>query len=234
VGDGHRLRVSRQTLKMSSSKISAHGRVLFSCILIVAAGAVPNGAAQATPIEATVGAPTPSPTPEAPFGLTWLASKEDTAALVGPLEKPMSTDFGDSYVVSRLPKDLTDLHYAVLSFDSEDRLIRVTAIGGAFQEDHSGARIKARYAELRTLLQNKYGEGKSVDHADPAYLDNGWGLGLHLKKNWMVTLFEPPDLRIELSVFEEGARTNWRMIFEHTPSMQRLEQERKESEKEAL
>ena len=184
--------------------------------------------------EPEAAAPTPSPTPEAPFGLTWLAPKDQVAALVGPLEKPFPTEFGESYVVSSLPKDLADLYYAVLSFDADGRLVRITAIGGAVDNDSTGARIRARYDELRKLLENKYVSGKANENTDPAFSGERWQLGLQVKKNWSYTIFEPTDLRIELSLFAEAGRSNWRMIFEHLPSMRRLEQQRKKSDQEAL
>jgi hypothetical protein len=177
---------------------------------------------------------TPSPTPEAPFGLSWLSTKQQAADLVGSLDKPFPTQFGESYVVSSLPKGLTDTLYGVLSFGFDDRLVRIMAVGGGFENDHDGSRVKARYEELKKLMEGKYGPGESSSHTEDGFGGGGWALGLHGRKNWMYTVFKTPDVRIELSVFEENSRTNWRMIFEHVPGLMHLEQQRKKSDQEAL
>src|SRR5262245_42595324 len=114
---------------MRDKMIGLRGLLTFSCALVLTMISPAKGTEQATPIEATGVTPAVTPMPEAPFGLTWLSSKEQVAALVGRLDKPFPTDFGESYVVSDLPKGLADLNYAVLSFDNDDRLIRITAIG---------------------------------------------------------------------------------------------------------
>jgi hypothetical protein len=177
---------------------------------------------------------TPTPMPEAPFGLTWLASKEEVVAAVGGLGKPFASDFGESYTVSRLPKELADQYYTVLSFGDDDRLIRVTAIGRGFGADEDGEKVRARYGEIKTLLEQKYGEGKSQDQIDKDYTGHRWKFGLHRQKNWMYTEFTRPDMRVELSAFEDGFKTNWRIIFEHVPSLEKLYQQRKKLEEDAL
>jgi uncharacterized membrane protein (UPF0127 family) len=177
---------------------------------------------------------TPTAMPEAPFGLTWLASKEEVIAVVGSLGKSFLSDFGDSYTVSRLPKELADQYYTVLSFGYDDRLIRVTAIGTGFGADDPGEQIRARYAEIKALLEEKYGAGKSEDQTDKDYTSHRWKLGLRRNRNWMYTEFTPPDMRVELSVFEDGPKTNWRLIFEHLPSIGKLKEQRKKIEEDAF
>jgi hypothetical protein len=147
----------------------------------------------------------------------------------------MATTFGESYSVNYLPKDVPDLQYAVLSFGYDDRLIRITAIGGTAENDYDGSRIKIRYDELRQVLEEKYGSGKKNLSVDKDFDGNNFALGLKNRKNRMYTVFSPGDLRIELSVFsEDAARTRWRIIFEYLPGMVNLEQHRKQVEEEAL
>ena len=220
------LRVVAAALTVATSTIGNRS----ATALAQAEGALPEPGASRE-----VGAPPkPSALPEAPFGLRWLASKEAVAAMGSRLNTRISTDFGDSYVVSQLPRDLADLHYAVLSFGHDDQLIRITAIGTGFVSDHDGRRVKARYDELKQLLGKKYGGGESVHHTDKNFDGDRFGLGLLAKKNWMYTQFALTDVRIELSVFAEAGKTHWCIIFEYVPGMDRLQRQRKNTEEEVL
>jgi len=164
-----------------------------------------------------------------------LASKQAVAAANIELKSQLSTDFGESYVVSSLPKELADQYYTVLSFGYDDRLIRITAIGRSLPDDIAGSQVQVRYAELQDLLRKKYGPGKAEAHVDSAYEGSRWASGLQAKRNWMHTVFTQGDLKIELSVFSPGApNTQWRIIFEYVPEIQRLERRRQEKEEKAL
>jgi hypothetical protein len=192
---------------------------------------------EATAPPATTAAPegTVTALPEAPFGLQWLESKQDLAEMGISLKTPIAaTDFGESYVVSRLPKELPDFEYAVLSFGYNDRLIRILAVGTGFVHDEDGSRIKPRYEELERSLEKKYGPGKSEVHIDKDYDGNKFELGIRLKKNWMYAEFSPPDLYIQLSALEDIPRMRWRIIFEYIPGMERLKHDRKKAEERAL
>jgi hypothetical protein len=179
--------------------------------------------------------PPPTSLPEAPFGLVWLTSKQAVADTGIELKNQMATEFGESYVVSRLPKELADQYYTVLSFGYDDRLIRITAIGRSLADDHTGSQVQARYAELQDLLRKKYGPGKAESHVDTGYDGIRWASGLQTKRNWMHTIFSGSDLKIELSVFSPGApQTQWRIIFEYVPEIERLERRRREKEEKAL
>jgi hypothetical protein len=172
--------------------------------------------------------------PEAPFGLRWLASSDDIDKMGVRCGRHFSSPFGESCTVAELPKDVPDLTYAVLFFGYDDRLIRVLAVGGAFPGDHDGKRLTARYRELEQLLEKKYGQGDQNSHTEKGFDGDRFELGLRLKKNWMYTVFEPRDMKIELSaVFDQNA-TRWRLIFEYGPGMDELERERARMEQEAL
>lgn len=215
-------------------------RLLILVVAISAAATVAGSAmrAESVPersVEPTVTPPDTASSAEAPFGLRWLAPKQQVEEMGIVFKDPMpTTEFGSSYVVSKLPKELADLEYAVLSFGYDDHLVRITAIGEGFQDDSDGSRIKARYKELEELLQSKYGPGRSQVHIDKEYDGNKFQIGLHNKANWMYTEFFPHDLRIELSAFEQYPRTRWRIIFEYLPGMERLPQQRKRVEDQAL
>jgi hypothetical protein len=199
--------------------------------------------AEAPPQDLPTGAPTPPATSEpsgnaalaeAPFGLRWMASKQDVTDMGVIFKSPMDTDFGTSYVVSQLPKELPDLHYAVLSFGDDDQLIRIIAIGTGFDRDDDGSRIKARYKELDDLLQKKYGAGKLEQHTEKNCEGDNFMRCLGAKRSWMYTKYSPPDMRVELSAFVESGQTRWRIIFEYTPGMEHLERQRKQVEERAL
>jgi len=213
---------------------TTHLAVLAAAVFFLAPAVCADVTPDTTPEPPATAAPQAVALPEAPFGLKWLASRQDVADMGMSLKTPMATDFGDSYVVSHLPKELPDLHYAVLSFGYNDELIRITAIGTGFENDEDGNRIKARYNELDQALQKKYGAGKPQVHIDKEYDGNKFEQGLRYKKNWMYTEFFPPDLHIELSVFDDIPRTRWRIIFEYVPGMARLKHERKQAEDQAL
>jgi len=178
--------------------------------------------------------PSPTPFPEAPFGLVWLASSEEIRRLGVDFDSQSRNQFGDSYVTRYLPKDLPDMHYAVLSFGFDDRLIRVTAIGREYAQDRDGSTILQRYEELAEVLEEKYGSGEEEKHIDPKYSGNRFTRGLIEKKNWVYSVYEPPDMRIELSVFTEIVRPRWRIIFEHLPGMRQLEKDLEATDKDAL
>jgi hypothetical protein len=187
-----------------------------------------------SPSPAASGSPSPTPFPEAPFGLVWLASSDEIRRLGVDFDSQSRNQFGDSYVTRYLPKDLPDMHYAVLSFGFDDRLIRVTAIGREYAHDADGGAILQRYDELSKVLEAKYGAREEEKHIDPKYSDNRFSRGLVEKKNWIYSVFTPPDMRIELSVFTEIVRPRWRIIFEYLPGMRQVEKDLKESEKDAL
>jgi hypothetical protein len=207
-----------------------HGHV---SIAFAQAVSSPSPAAS-SPSPAAHVSPSPTPFPEAPFGLVWLASSEEIRRLGVDFDSHTRNQFGDAYVTRYLPKDLPDMHYAVLSFGFDDRLVRVTAIGREYTQDRDGGTILQRYEELGKVLQAKYGDGEEEKHIDPKYSGNQFTRGLIEKKNWVYSVFTPPDMRIELSVFTEVVRPRWRIIFEHLPGMRQVEKDLKESEKDAL
>jgi hypothetical protein len=201
---------------------------------ILAAAALAQPTPESTVEPAATMTPETTSLPEAPFGLRWLASRREIAEMGISLKNPMATEFGESYPVAELPKELVDLEYTVLSFGYDDHLIRITAVGEGFQNDDDGSRIKARYQELEELLQRKYGAGRPQVHTEKDFDGKRFAMGLGNKKNWMYTEFFPRDMRIELSALVDGWRTRWRIIFEYLPGMERLQHQRKRAEDQAL
>ena len=203
-------------------------------LILTASATLAEATSEGTVEPTATAAPEAFSLPEAPFGLKWLASKQEAGETGISLKNPMATEFGDSYVVSELPKQFADLDYAVLSFGYDDHLVRIIAVGEGCGNDDDGSRIKVRYKELDELLRKKYGTGRPQVHIDKDYDGNRFGMGLGNKKNWMYTEFFPRDLRVELSALVDGWRRRWRIIFEYLPGMERLQEQRRRAEEQAL
>ncbi len=182
--------------------------------------------------------PVPSPVEavgEASFGLTWLMSPRDVADLGIALGNPTASRYGDSYVVHDLPRALPDQAYAVLSFGYDERLIRITAVGGGFVRDRDLSRVRARYAELEALLEKKHGKGERHEKMDEKWSGDRGALGLLAERNSLYSVFHGKGVHIELSIFAESpATTSWRIVLEHLGGMARLEATRRRIEEEAL
>lgn len=101
----------------------------------------------------------------APFGLTWGMTLEAveamTAAGAGGAEvRPLFTDGPETRVtVRKLPKMLSDMELAILSFGADNRLQKIDARSVDFRYDEDGTRLKARYNDLSRVLTGKYGKG---------------------------------------------------------------------------
>jgi hypothetical protein len=172
---------------------------------------------------------------DAAFGLRWFDSKAEVERQGIDLRHPSATQFGDSYAVSYLPRNVPDMNYAVLSFGYNDQLIRITAIGGEYDGDNDASQVTTRYRELQDVLAKKYGEGEAHSHIEKNYGGGLTALGFQTKKNWMYTVYKKPSMRVELSVISMGAgRMRWRLIFENVDGMAQLEKHRRRSEEAAF
>lgn len=188
-------------------------------------------------------APTPGQGPQntrddsldAAFGLRWFDSKAEVERQGIDMRHPSATQFGDSYAVSNLPRNVPDMNYAVLSFGYNDQLIRITAIGGEYEGDNDAGQVTARYHELQDVLAKKYGEGEAHSHIEKNYGGGLTALGFQTKKNWMYTVYKKTPMRVELSVISiGGGRMRWRLIFENLDGMAQLEKHRRRSEEAAF
>jgi len=102
----------------------------------------------------------------APFGLTWGMTLEAVEAMTaagaeGAEVRPLFTDGPETRVtVRKLPKMLSDMELAILSFGADNRLQKIDARSVDFRYDQDGARLKARYNDLSRVLTGKYGKGE--------------------------------------------------------------------------
>lgn len=200
------------------------------CLQVPASAQTPPAAAEATPTAAMVEAEG-----EASFGLAWLMTPSDVRDLGVEIGSAAASRYGDSYVVQQLPRALPDQAYAVLSFGYDERLIRITAVGGGFVKDHDLSHVRARYAELEAILEKKYGKGDRHETIDDKWSGDRAALGLISEKNSLYTVFRGKGVHLELSIFAEApSTTSWRIVIEHLAGMARLEQTRRRIEEEAL
>lgn len=173
--------------------------------------------------------------PESPFGLEWRASKEKIEATGVKMTKVDFPDYGDSYQATGLPKALADQAATFLSFGFDNRLVRIAAVGRTNQHDDYGVEVRSRYEELKGVLQRKYGRGKEIASMHEQYGGEHFALGLSLKKTWLATILDAPDVLIELSVNAENSMaTYWRIVFQHKAGMEALEAHSKQKEEDAL
>lgn len=201
------------------------------------AEATPASPAGSLPAPAAATGPPPArdDSLEAAFGLRWFDSKAEVEALGVDLSHPTPTQFGDSYAVSYLPRNVPDMNYAVLSFGYNDQLIRITAVGGEYDNDNEARQIMARYRELQDVLEKKYGKGKSDSYIDKTYSGGMTAIGFFRKINWTYTVYDKARMRIELSVIAVGpSQTRWRLIFENLDGMAQLERHLRRSEEAAF
>ena len=172
---------------------------------------------------------------DSPFGLTWLASKEEVEHLGVKFQKVEFKDFGESYQAANLPKALADQATTFLSFGFDNKLVRIAAIGRTNEHDGYGATVKSRYEEIKGVLEKKYGKGKEVAHTQEHYTGEDFAMGLANGKNWLFTMIETPEMTVELGAIGESlSGTFWRIIFEHKAGMNTLKTHSKQKEEETL
>jgi hypothetical protein len=98
----------------------------------------------------------------APFGLSWGMSQKEVEALGVVLAEPKDSRYGVLRGARNLPKTLDDTSSVGLYFGFNDKLWRIVSVSKTFEHDDSGIQVKTRFAELSTLLSQRYGPRK--DH----------------------------------------------------------------------
>ncbi|HVV78448.1 MAG TPA: hypothetical protein VHD59_02390 [Pseudolabrys sp.] len=174
---------------------------------------------------------------DAPFGLTWGASAEEIRSAGVDLKDFPSSDFGRSYVATKLSKVLSDQEATLLSFGFDNKLWRVVAVSRSFENDPYGASVKSRYQQLSDILTSKYGKGKPSHHlgdsifSDPRYFLAGIKQG---NSSWF-TNFDSGKIFIQLGLTASDSSTGqWRIIFEHKDGRRAFEDGKRNKEKGAL
>ena len=173
-----------------------------------------------------------------PFGLTWLVSTSDVEALGVSLAPLAGSDYGKAFTASGLPKALSDMETAILSFGYNDQLWRIVAFGKENDNDGYGSLAKARYADLATSLEKSYNvTGTYTRPALDSFYAKPENFAYALSKNeafWYST-YTSPVADIELSIDAVGVNdTYWRLIYSHRAGEQTFLTAKGNAEADAL
>ena len=156
----------------------------------------------------------------APFGLTWGASVEELKAADIRLQLRVSDISGIRFAATKLPKALSDLGEAILSFGKNDKLHRIEAIGEDVVNDLAGTRLKVRYAALARSLTAKYGPGVARHEIqEPWTRANDFLTGIYRGSSHHYTDFSGQNvmIRVEIRASRRGV-SNYVLIFQHIKS----------------
>jgi len=96
----------------------------------------------------------------APFGLKWLATKDEILALDVKLAPYAVKDAPNSYMATDLPKPLKLMREVLISFGDGDSLWRISAYSNFIDDDSKASKGLAEYKKLFDMLQEKYGNGE--------------------------------------------------------------------------
>ncbi|SRR5579885_286677 len=174
---------------------------------------------------------------EAPFGLIWGASVDDTKAAGVELKEFTSTEFGSTFLATKLGKALSDQEITYLSFGFDNKLWRIAAVSRSFENDPYGNSIKERYQDLVAVLTSKYGSGKQSHnlggsiYSEPKYFLAGINGG---QSSWFSN-FNTSSVFIQIGILASDSSTaRWRIIFEHREGRRSFEAAKRNREKGAL
>jgi hypothetical protein len=174
---------------------------------------------------------------DAPIGLVWGSSATEIQAKGIELKEIEGTDFGKSYIASKVEKALADQSAALLSFGFNDKLWRVLITSRPFSDDPSGSSAVARYNELVGVLSEKYGRGIQNHklggsiYAQPEYFLAGIRGG---QSKWFSN-FDISNLFIQIGLSASDSSTaSWRLIYENKILRRDFEASKRSREKGTL
>jgi hypothetical protein len=153
----------------------------------------------------------------APFGLTWDTSVEHLKASGIQLQLRQSDNSGVRFATTNLPKALSDMGEAILSFGNNNKLHKIVAISEDVTNDPAGTRLKARYAALSRALTAKYGKGVARHEIlEPWTRPNDFLTGINRGSSYHYTDFagENVTVRLEIRASRRGV-SNYALIFQH-------------------
>ncbi len=97
---------------------------------------------------------------EAPFGLSWGATYNQTKALGVDLTKVERKDSVNNFIVTKLPKPISDFRRIIVSFGENNSLWRLSAYGKLISDDPAASKALHLYKKYYDLLQRKYGNAQ--------------------------------------------------------------------------
>jgi hypothetical protein len=172
---------------------------------------------------------------QAPFGLTWGATRAEIGKLGVTLTPTTDQSSGERYVATNLPMVIADIETVVLDLGFGGKLYRISAISRTYENDPYGTSVRARYEELVSLLKQKYGPGNETERTDENYGGDDWAYGLMKNKNWLFSIFESGSVSIEISCRSlRMSDPYWVMIYEESAGAAQETEAKAEHEKGAL
>ncbi|NOJ41568.1 hypothetical protein [Bradyrhizobium australiense] len=173
-------------------------------------------------------------TTDGPIGLTWGSAFSEVRAKGIELNEFEGTDFGKSYIATKMEKALADQSAALLSFGFNDKLWRVLITSRPFSDDPTGNAVVARYSELVSLLSEKYGKANQVHRlGDSIYAQSAYFVaGIRGGQSRWFTNFETPTLAIQLGITAtDNSTASWRVIYENKTFRRDFEASKRSREK---
>jgi len=96
----------------------------------------------------------------APFGLKWLATKDEILELQVKLEPYMVKDSPQSYMATNLPKPVKAMREVLISFGDENALWRISGYGKFLDDDDKATKGLEEYHKFYDMLEEKYGNAE--------------------------------------------------------------------------
>jgi hypothetical protein len=178
-----------------------------------------------------------APVPDAPLGLTWGSSSSDIQSRGIGLQEFQGTDFGKSFMASKIERALADQSVALLSFGFNDKLWRVLIASRPFSDDPMGSAAVARYNELVSVLSEKYGKASEVHRlGDSIYAQSAYFLaGIRGGQSIWYANFDTSSLSIQLALTaSDNSTAGWRIIYENKIFRRDFEASKRSREKGTL
>ena len=99
---------------------------------------------------------------ESPFGMSWGATYNQTKALGVELKSIKRKDGINEFIVTQLPKPLSDFRQVIVSFGENNSLWKIDAYGRLIEDDDSVTKGLHLYHKYYKLLEMKYGNAKET------------------------------------------------------------------------
>ena len=96
----------------------------------------------------------------APFGLKWLATKDEILELQVKLEPYTVKDSPQSYMATNLPKPVKAMREVLISFGDENALWRISGYGKFLDDDDKATKGLEEYHKFYDMLEEKYGNAE--------------------------------------------------------------------------
>ncbi len=97
---------------------------------------------------------------EGPFGLPWGATYEQIKELGVELVKTPIKDYPNSFIATKLPKNISDIAKVYITLGDDNILWRIIAYGNPAEDTPDAAKIMQIYQQYQKLLNQKYGNEK--------------------------------------------------------------------------